>query len=266
MSERVRAIVERSSLGSDATIERRFIAAGAAPTAAALADAAGNSGARVALGGVGVRHRARGPEGRATEDGEGDGGAMDGRTIFGHAAVFNRETVIDMGWDTFTEVIAPGAFARAIREQQDVRCLFNHDADRVLGRTASGTLRLAEDAQGLAYECDAPDTTHGRDVVALIDRGDITGSSFAFRVKSQRWEELEDGTIKRTLLDLDIFDVSPVTFPAYADATVDARGMGMILERRAAATWAGHPDDTEARRGRLEAMERRHRMEALDMG
>jgi Escherichia/Staphylococcus phage prohead protease len=154
----------------------------------------------------------------------------------GHAAVFNSETVIAEGspW-AFREVIAPGAFADAIASS-DVRGLFNHDANYVLGRTRSGTLRLSEDRQGLAYEIDPPDTVVGRDMVTLIQRGDIDGSSFAFTVApdGDAWQHPGGGKLPlRTISRVsELFDVSPVTYPAYPTASV-AVAEGVM--RRAAA-------------------------------
>lgn len=159
------------------------------------------------------------------------------RTIAGHAAVFDSpSSVIQDRERKFVEVIRRGAFTSTIRTA-DVRCLFNHDADHVLGRTRSGTLRLAEDARGLAIECDMPDTSTGRDVYESIRRGDIDQMSFGFRVamrdgkKMEKWnwpESRQDGggiagLPTRELLEVELVDVSPVTFPAYEDTDVAAR-------------------------------------------
>lgn len=139
--------------------------------------------------------------------------------IIGHAAVFNRDSE-DMG---FIERVAPGAFARAIAEKQDVRALWNHDRNYVLGRTASGTLALSEDSEGLRYEIDAPDVQWARDLHVSIQRGDVTQSSFAFSVVSEEWRKDDAGKWTRTLKDVDLYDVSPVTYPAYPDTDVSAR-------------------------------------------
>lgn len=139
-----------------------------------------------------------------------------GRQISGYAAVFDSETVID---GQFTEVIKRGAFARAIAESQDVRCLANHNRDLVLGRTKSGTCRLAEDSTGLKFTCTLADTSVARDTWAMISRGDISGCSFAFSVVKDEWPSRG----KRNILDLDLFDVGPVTYPAYSSTSVSAR-------------------------------------------
>lgn len=143
--------------------------------------------------------------------------------LIGYAAVFydgRPETQYQL-WDDVVERIAPGAFARALREGQDVRALYNHDASEVLGRTPE-TLILAEDERGLRYEVVLPPTQLARDLVALVQRGDVTGSSFSFTVRGYRTTE-EDGITVRTLTDLDLFDVGPVTFPAYEGTEVAAR-------------------------------------------
>jgi len=149
-----------------------------------------------------------------------DGG---GNTLIGHAAVFNAEAVIA---GMFREQIAPRAFRKSIKEN-DVRALFNHDPAMVLGRNKAGTLRLKEDEVGLAYEVDLPDTQAARDLWTLIDRGDITQSSFAFEtVKELRAEpDADAGELLPlfTVKEARLWDVSPVTYPAYEQTDVSAR-------------------------------------------
>ncbi len=139
--------------------------------------------------------------------------------ISGYAAVFDSLSV-DLGG--FRERIRPGAFARAIKENQDVRALVNHDPNLILGRSKSGTLRLSEDQRGLRVEIDPPATTVGRDVVESLRRGDLDQMSFAFRVVTDDWHK-QDGEIIRELVDVDLFDVSPVAFPAYEETSVSVR-------------------------------------------
>lgn len=165
------------------------------------------------------RRFVKGAEVRATDNGH----------IEGHAAVFNQEYVM---WDTpsfrVVEVIKPGAFARALREKQDVRALYNHDASNILGRTKSNTLAMEENQRGLHFDCTPPETQLGRDVRTLIKRGDITGCSFAFTVKKQeRTEEEIDGKVhvRREIQDVDLYDVGPVTYPAYEGTDVKARSV-----------------------------------------
>lgn len=155
-------------------------------------------------------------DGFAVEEREGKG-----PVIRGHAAVFDQLSD-DLGG--FRERILPGAFAEAI-VQDDVRGLFNHDVNFVLGRNRAGTLRLAEDQKGLAFEIDAPATPTIRDLVLEpMRRGDVTQMSFKFQVRmdGQDWAVDEDGVTIRTLKKLRLFDISPVVFPAYpqTDAAV----------------------------------------------
>lgn len=145
--------------------------------------------------------------------------AEKGRTIGGYAAVFNSKA--DIG-DSFREIIAPGAFAGALK--QDVRALVDHDSGRVIGRTTAGTLRLAEDDTGLSVEIDLPDTTDGRDLATLIERGDISGMSFGFIVTKQTWDETGD-IPTRTIEAVDLREVSVVAFPAYDDTSIAMRSL-----------------------------------------
>lgn len=143
-----------------------------------------------------------------------------GRTIEGYAALFNSRTEI---WPGFYEEIAPGAFKDAIGKS-DVRALFNHDQNRILARTSSGTLQIGEDDKGLWYRFEMPDTTEGNDLLTMIKRGDISQSSFAFTVKASEWIEENDNTTLRIIKECEqLFDVSPVTYPAYQDTSVTAR-------------------------------------------
>ncbi|MDX0432690.1 HK97 family phage prohead protease [Sinorhizobium medicae] len=141
------------------------------------------------------------------------------RTLVGYAAVFDVSADIG-GW--WIERIAPGAFAEAIAG--DVRALVDHDAGRVIGRTKSGTLRLSEDSRGLAVEVDVPDTTDGNDLWTLVERGDISGMSFGFRVTKQEWDQTGDMPV-RTIQAVDLFEVSAVAFPAYDDTELGKRSL-----------------------------------------
>ncbi len=159
--------------------------------------------------------------------------------IVGHAAVFydGTEATEFTLWRNAVERIMPGAFDRALREKHDVRALFNHNVDNLLGRTAAHTLDLSIDNRGLAYEIDPPDTQLGRDVPISLERGDITGSSFAFQVLEETWreEEGDDGTVReiREITDIGpLLDVGPVTFPAYEVATAGMRDASSNGEAR----------------------------------
>ena len=154
--------------------------------------------------------------------------------ICGHAAKFDSLSE-DLGG--FRERIAPGAFAKTI-QSGDIRCLWNHDANIVIGRNKSGTLRMSEDSAGLYYECDAPDTQLVRDMVmSPISRGDVNQCSFGFRTISDKWAKV-DGEWLRTLLEVELFDVSPVTYPAYAATDVGLRSLRAVqLEQEPDVLW-----------------------------
>ena len=123
----------------------------------------------------------------------------------------------------------PGAFTDCLATNPDVRCLMNHNADVVLGRTAAKTLTLTEDDTGLRFSCDLPDTQAARDLRTSIERGDISQCSFGFIVRKQKWTEETDAEgvtqLTRELHAVDVFDVSPVTFPAYPQTSVDVRAL-----------------------------------------
>lgn len=153
----------------------------------------------------------------------------------GHAAVYKQRTAIgDPLRGGFYEQINPGAFDRALSEDQDVRFLVDHDPSRVLARTASGTLSLASDKKGLVVDADIADTSVGRDLRILLERGDVSQMSFGFMVTKDEWAMQKDGTELRTIHDVDLFDVSAVTFPAYpqTDAAVRASGVQNIRMQR----------------------------------
>ena len=136
----------------------------------------------------------------------------------GYAAVFGARA--DLGY--FSEEIAPGAFSSVLGD--DVRALFNHSPDHILGRTRAGTLRIAQDDRGLRYEVDLnPDDQDAMRLHAQIRRGDVTGSSFSFTVAEESWD-YEQEPAHRTIMRLEkLLDVAPVVFPAYDAAVVSAR-------------------------------------------
>jgi len=150
------------------------------------------------------------------------------RVVSGYAAKYSRLSN-DVGG--FKEKIAPGAFRMAVSQRQDVRCLVNHDASLILGRTTSGTLKLEEDSVGLRFRCELPDTQYARDYYVAVRRGDISQCSFSFSVtkEDQSWDENgvdDDGKkcVIRTLRNIsELSDVSVVTYPAYEDTDAMAR-------------------------------------------
>lgn len=143
-------------------------------------------------------------------------------------------------WPGVYERYIAGCFDRV--GEDDVRCLYNHEECKLLGRTASKTLTLDVTDRGLEYTCELPDTETAREVIALTTRGDLTGSSCGFFVRSERWliERADDGTEReiRELVDLSVFDVSPVTYPAYAGTEAGTRAASAADEAlRSYAAW-----------------------------
>lgn len=132
----------------------------------------------------------------------------------GHASVFGSVARIGSGYET----IDKRAFDRPLKDGADVRLLFNHDPSQLLGRTKSGTLELRSDGRGLAVTADLPDTPLGHTVRTLIQRGDLDAMSFGFKVTKDSYSVAPDGRQMRTIEDLELFDVSLATFPAYKDA------------------------------------------------
>ncbi len=144
-------------------------------------------------------------------------------TISGYAAVFNKKS-LPIGFMGFREIVAPGAFKETI-QTADVRALFNHDPSMVLGRTRNNTLTLEEDSKGLRVAITPPDTTWANDLRTQIKRRDITQMSFGFEMVEDSWEGEDTKSPVRTLRKVNLFDVSPVTFPAYPQTSVKARSM-----------------------------------------
>lgn len=186
--------------------------------------------------------------------------AVDGQQqkICGYAAVFfnaddpgTQYELFRYGNYSIIERLMPSAFDRAVKED-DVRALFNHNADAILGRLRAGTLRLSIDGTGLRYEIEPPETQAARDLIESLKRGDVTGSSFSFDylAKDVIRQSEADGTEKDIIeiRDVKLFDVSPVTFPAYTSTMA-----GMRLAANG---------EIDGLRQELEAM-RSHRRKAL---
>src|SRR5262245_1907544 len=160
-------------------------------------------------------------------------------TINGYASVFYNPDDPGTEFELFeglVERIMPGTFDKALKERKDdVRALFNHDPDHILGRTTAGTLRLSTDKKGLRYSIDLPNTQLGNDLKESIKRGDINGSSFGFMVTDQRFETKDEIDI-RMIEGVELFDVGPVTYPAFTATTAEAKKMpdDMLAEAREA--------------------------------
>src|SRR5690242_7922903 len=142
--------------------------------------------------------------------------------IYGCAAKYGSQAEIVPG---MFEVIRPGAFTRTLAEKADVRRLFNHDEDLIIGRTKSGTLRLTEDKMGLYFEVDVPQSR--MDVYEAVQRGDVDQCSFGFTAADEFFSKTVTGAPLRELMDLDLFDVSVVTYPAYDSTTAEARSRAL---------------------------------------
>ena len=149
-------------------------------------------------------------------------------TITGYAAVFN-ELSEDLGG--FREQIEKGAFQDTIRND-DIRALWNHNSDKPLGRSKSGTLRLREDQKGLFATIHPPDTPTARDYIKSIERGDVTQMSFGFKTLKDTWGQDIEGKPVRTLQKIKLLDVSPVTFPAYPQTSVAVRSKVKALTEK----------------------------------
>lgn len=141
--------------------------------------------------------------------------------LTGYAAVFASESR-DLGG--FTEVIRPGAFTNSLGSGRNVRALWQHNGDALLGTTSGGTLRLTEDDHGLRFDLELPDTSHGRDLAILVERGDVSGCSFGFRVDEDRWEQRADKWL-RELIRVDLHEVTLTHDPAYVDTEVALRSL-----------------------------------------
>lgn len=157
--------------------------------------------------------------------------------LVGHAAVFYKKGEAGTEyriWPGTVERVMPGAFDRAILEGDDVRALFNHDPNLLLGRTSAHTLRLDADEIGLRYRIIPDSTTVGQDVLKHAARGDLSGASFSFTVDDETWTT--DGDVDvREIRSVKLFDISPTVFPAYKDATSglgDGSSRGVGLPRR----------------------------------
>ena len=149
-------------------------------------------------------------------------------SIIGHAAVYD---LLSENLGGFREKIDPGAFDSVLKD--DSRALINHDSNLILGRVKSGTLRLKVDERGLVYEIDPPNTSYSNDLMESLSRGDIDQSSFGFIVEDDSWDEDSEGRMVRTIKKIKrLFDVSPVTFPAYPDTDVAKRSMDKFKESK----------------------------------
>lgn len=128
----------------------------------------------------------------------------------------------------FKERILPGAFTRALSQDNDIHFLAEHDANKILASTRNNSLKLVEDSKGLYMEADISATSYGKDYHTLIKDGILRNMSFGFNVLKDKWKKLNDGTYTRDISELRLFEVSVVTNPAYPQSTISARGFNII--------------------------------------
>lgn len=163
-------------------------------------------------------------EARAAGDGK--------RMLVGYGSVFDQRTTIDGFFSSWDEEVAPGAWDKSI-DEGDIRSMFNHDTNWLLGRTSNKTLRLASDKTGLRYETDInPDVAHAVSVHAMVERGEVDGSSVWFRVIRQEWTQpTESNGLERALRRItegELIETGPVVFPAFTQTSVTARSLALV--------------------------------------
>lgn len=182
--------------------------------------------------------------------------AEDGRRRIVQRAVPYGELSVDLGG--WREVIVAGAFAT---DGQDIRALWQHNSDQVLGRTVAGTLALSQNETGIYSEIDPPDTTWARDALVSIERGDVDGSSFGFYVDEDEWILTESEIIRRVMRGT-LLEVSPVTFPAYPTTSTQVRDRAAAMRAQIQPPTNDQADQARARRAarqrKLDILEAEH--------
>jgi hypothetical protein len=160
-----------------------------------------------------------------------------GRLLRGYASVFSSPSE----WLGFREVVAPGAFARSLSSGRDIKALVEHDPARIVGRTENGSLELHEDEHGLRVRIDPNDSSEGRDLTENIRTGLLSQMSIGFRVLEETWEN-RGGEEFRTLVEVDLVEVSIVADPAYTSTEIGVsdRGFdgGVVVVEEDGGAWA----------------------------
>ena len=149
---------------------------------------------------------------RAAEDDDAE------KVIEGYFALYEQETEL---FDGVYEIITKGAFDKTL--SNDIRALWNHNTQYVLGRTKNGSLQVQADEKGLFGIIKLPNTQYAEDLYELIKRGDIDQCSFGFNILDEDLEELANNQYRWRINDIDLHEMSVVTFPAYENTTVQAR-------------------------------------------
>ncbi len=143
----------------------------------------------------------------------------DKNIIGGYAAKFEQLSEVLWG---FREKIRKGAFANSLMER-NVLAFWNHNTDLVLGNTENNTAKVWEDEIGLRFDVELPDTVAGKDALILVQRSDVKGVSFGFRTRKDEWDETDKNNVIRTLIDVELYEISPTAMPAYPQTNVSAR-------------------------------------------
>jgi hypothetical protein len=177
------------------------------------------------------------------------------KKIVGYAAVF--DSLSEPMWG-FREKIQKGAFAASI-PKDDIRALWNHDPNFVLGRNRAGTLKLEEDEKGLRIEITPPGAEWAQGLMESIQRGDVSQMSFGFSTQKEAWDETDPANIVRTLVQVRLYDVSPVTYPAYTETSVNVRTAEEIAKDHAAERQADEAAESEKLKGITQASDARER-------
>lgn len=155
------------------------------------------------------------------------------KTIGGYAVKYNSPTLMRDRWgDEFLEEISSGAFDKSLQNRSQ-KALWNHDTSKPLGSVSAGTLRFNSDTTGLNYDIDLPNNTYGNDAYESVQRGDVDGSSFGFICSDDIWSKVQyEGKeiYKRSIVEADLFEVSPCTFPAYDSSEMSCRSLETFKE------------------------------------
>lgn len=149
------------------------------------------------------------------------------KKLVGYAVKWNRRS--EVLWDEFVEQFAPNAFKDSLAAGADVRALYEHDHSALLGRNTSGTLVLSEDATGLRFELTPPDTQLGRDVLILVERGDISGMSFGFRALKDQWDSTQQPYV-RTVLAAELREITVTSLPAYRETDIQIAKRSLLAQ------------------------------------
>ncbi|WP_442797347.1 HK97 family phage prohead protease [Pantoea vagans] len=149
------------------------------------------------------------------------------KKLVGYAVRWN--SLSEVIWGEFQEQFAPNAFTESLSAGNDVRALYEHDYTNLLGRTSSGTLQLSQDNTGLRFELTPPDTQLGRDVLTLVERGDLSGMSFGFRALKQEWDFQKTPSL-RTITTAELIEITVTSMPAYPESAVEVAQRSLFTQ------------------------------------